>query len=92
MSRPTRHRRATLAAGAALALAALTLAGCGTPAVVNKNSTAGFVMGAGVDLHLGVHIMPEFRYTRWSSAQIVDPSSFLKSNQNQAEFLLGITF
>ncbi len=64
----------------------------GTPTVVNKNSTAGFVMGAGVDLHFGVHIMPEIRYTRWSSAQIVDPSSFLKSNQNQAEFLLGITF
>jgi hypothetical protein len=64
----------------------------GTPTVVNKNSTAGFVIGAGFDLHVGVHIMPEFRYTRWSSAQIVDPSTFLRSNQNQAEFLLGITF
>jgi hypothetical protein len=64
----------------------------GTPTVVNKNSTAGFVVGGGVDLHFVVHIMPEIRYTRWGSTQIIDPTTLLKSNQNQAEFLLGITF
>ena len=64
----------------------------GTPTVVSKNSTAGFVMRLGVDLHFVVHIMPEIRYTRWGSVQIIDPTTLLKSNQNQAEFLLGITF
>lgn len=64
----------------------------GSPTVVKKNTTTGFVLGAGIDLHFVVHIMPEIRYTRWGSTQIVDPTTFLKSNQNQAEFLLGITF
>jgi Outer membrane protein beta-barrel domain len=64
----------------------------GSPTVVHKDSTAGFVIGAGVDLHFVVHIMPEIRYTRWGSTQIIDPTTLLKSNQNQAEFLLGITF
>lgn len=64
----------------------------GTPTVVNKNSTAGFVFGAGIDLHVHIHVMPEIRYTRWGSTQIIDPTTLLKSNQNQAEFLLGITF
>jgi opacity protein-like surface antigen len=64
----------------------------GSPTVVHKNTTAGFVMGGGVDLHVVVHIMPEIRYTRWGSTQVIDPTSLLKSNQNQAEFLVGITF
>jgi Outer membrane protein beta-barrel domain len=64
----------------------------GSPTVVHKNSTAGFVIGGGVDLHVVVHILPEIRYTRWGSTQIIDPTTLLKSNQNQAEFLLGITF
>jgi hypothetical protein len=38
MMRPIRNRRATLTAGAALALAALGLAGCGTPAVIKPAS------------------------------------------------------
>ncbi|HEX3875701.1 MAG TPA: porin family protein [Bryobacteraceae bacterium] len=64
----------------------------GSVTVVKKDTTAGFVIGAGVDLHFVVHIMPEIRYTRWGSTQVIDPTTFLKSNQNQAEFLLGITF
>lgn len=61
--------------------------------VVKKNTTAGFVMGGGVDLHvIRIHIMPEIRYTRWGSTQVIDPTTLVKSNQNQAEFLLGITF
>jgi hypothetical protein len=63
----------------------------GTPTVVNKNTTAGFVIGAGLDVHVIIHIMPEIRYTRWGSVQVND-TNLLKSNQNQAEFLLGITF
>jgi hypothetical protein len=68
------------------------LGSSGKLTVVHKNTTTGFVAGAGFDLHLFVHIMPEIRYTRWGSAQIIDPTTLLKSNQNQAEFLLGITF
>jgi hypothetical protein len=60
--------------------------------VVKNNTTAGFVIGAGADLHFVIHIMPEIRYTRWGSTQVVDPTMLLKSNQNQAEFLVGITF
>lgn len=60
--------------------------------VGKNNTTAGFVAGVGADIHLVIHIMPEIRYTRWGSPQVVDGTMLLKSNQNQAEFLLGITF
>jgi len=35
--------------------------------------------------------MPEVRYTRWTSQHFTLPN-ILNSNQNQAEFLVGITF
>jgi len=63
-----------------------------SPTVVNQNTTTGIVLGAGVDIHVKIHIMPELRYTRWGSAQFVDPTGLLSSTKNQAEFLLGITF
>jgi len=64
-----------------------------SPTVVNRNTTAGFVLGGGIDIHaIKVHLMPELRYTRWGSAQFSDPSGLLHSTQNQAEFLVGITF
>jgi opacity protein-like surface antigen len=64
-----------------------------SPTVVNQNTTAGFVLGAGIDIHIiKIHLMPELRYTRWGSAQFSDPSGLLHSTQNQAEFLVGITF
>ncbi len=52
----------------------------------------GFVMGAGLDIHLVLHFSPEIRYTRWGSSQFVDPYNLVRGSQNQAEFLLGITF
>ena len=64
----------------------------GSVTVVKNNTTAGFVLGGGIDLHFVIHIMPEIRYTRWGSTQVIDPTTLLKSNQNQAEFLVGITF
>jgi hypothetical protein len=64
----------------------------GAITVVHKNTTTGFVLGGGVDLHFVLHIMPEIRYTHWGSTQVIDPTTLLKSSQNQAEFLLGITF
>lgn len=64
----------------------------GTPSIVAKNSTTGFVVGAGLDLHFVIHISPEIRFTRWGSQQFIDPTGLLKSNQSQAEVLVGITF
>jgi opacity protein-like surface antigen len=57
------------------------------------DTTKGFVIGFGVDVHAAViHIAPEFRYTRWGSSHFSLPGGGSLSNQNQAEFLLGITF
>jgi hypothetical protein len=62
------------------------------PAALANNTTAGIVLGAGVDIHaLLIHVSPELRYTRWSS-QHFNLNGVLSSNQNQAEFLVGITF
>jgi opacity protein-like surface antigen len=63
------------------------------PAELNKDFTTGFVMGVGVDVKvLIIHITPEIRYTRWGAKHFIDPNGLLNSNQNQAEFLLGIKF
>jgi opacity protein-like surface antigen len=60
---------------------------------LKKNTTMGCVVGAGVDIHaIFLHISPEIRFTRWNSAQISDSAGLLHSNQNQGEFLVGITF
>ncbi len=63
-----------------------------SPAALQNNSTKGFVLGAGVDVHaIVIHISPEIRYTRWGVTQF-NLGGVLNSNQNQAEFLVGITF
>ncbi|MGO9258419.1 MAG: outer membrane protein [Bryobacteraceae bacterium] len=62
------------------------------PAELANSSTRGFVLGGGVDIHaLLIHITPEIRYTRWGARQFFAPG-LLSSNQNQAEFLVGVTF
>jgi hypothetical protein len=64
-----------------------------TPAELNRKGTGGFVIGAGVDIHaVVVHLSPEVRFTHWGAAHFSDPAALVKSRQNQAEFLLGITF
>ena|ERR1035441_3907298 len=63
------------------------------PLQLQNTTTRGFVTGAGLDFHfLIIHIQPEIRYTRWGAQHFFDVSGLLHSNQNQAEFLLGITF
>lgn len=63
------------------------------PPELNKSTTEGFVMGAGIDVHLLVlHILPEVRYTRWGAQHFLSPNGGLSSSQNQAELLVGITF
>ena len=62
------------------------------PQELQNTTSTGVVIGGGVDLHaLFLHISPEVRYTRWTS-QHFTLADILNSNQNQAEFLLGITF
>jgi hypothetical protein len=66
---------------------------------LQKNTTAGFVIGGGIDIHaIFLHISPEIRFTRWNSTQIsaagstLDTVGLLHSNLNQGEFLVGFTF
>jgi opacity protein-like surface antigen len=63
------------------------------PQELHKNTTTGFVTGAGLDVQvLFLHLSPEIRYTRWGAQHFLSSNGGLSSNQNQAEFLLGITF
>ena len=65
----------------------------GAPASVRHNTVSGYVLGGGLDVHfLLIHIQPEIRYTRWFDKHFLDPNGLLKSNQNQAEFMVGISF
>jgi len=70
---------------------ATTTTSTGSPPELQHSTTAGFVLGGGLDIHLFLHFSPEIRYTRWGSAQF-SVADLIHSNQNQAEFLLGITF
>jgi len=60
----------------------------------NKDNDIGFVFGGGVELKLGImRVTPEFRYTRWGSENFRDPiAALLRTNKNQGDFLLGLTF
>jgi opacity protein-like surface antigen len=65
----------------------------GTIPELSNDTSRGFVLGGGVDVKvLLIHVSPEIRYTRWGSAHFVDPAGLISSKQNQAEFLVGITF
>jgi Outer membrane protein beta-barrel domain len=58
-------------------------------------SNTGFALGAGVDFKLPlVRIGPELRYSRWGSdsASALLNVSLPPSNQNQVEFLIGLSF
>ncbi len=59
-----------------------------------KNSAAGIVFAGGVELKAPViRITPELRFTHWGSENFSHPvNALLKSNLNQAVFLVGITF
>ncbi len=64
-----------------------------TPTELHQKTTTGFVLGFGVDVHaLVLHISPEIRYTRWGAQHFLDTNGGFHSSQNQAEFLVGITF
>jgi opacity protein-like surface antigen len=85
----TQTVRSTVLSGTPLS----TTSSSSTPSELQNNTTRGFVLGGGLDIKiLVIHIQPEIRYTRWGAKQFLDPSALLHSNQNQGEFLLGITF
>ncbi|MDR3701325.1 MAG: outer membrane beta-barrel protein [Candidatus Sulfopaludibacter sp.] len=70
-------------------LSGFTSAVTGSP---EKGTTMGAVVGAGIDIHILIlHVLPEVRYTRWTS-QHFNIANVLSSNQNQAEVMVGITF
>lgn len=64
------------------------------PAEFNKETDTGFVFGGGIVLKAGrVRIGPELRYTRWGGENLRDPiRALLRTNRNQGEVLVGITF
>lgn len=54
-------------------------------------SNRGFVLGGGIEIKaLRLRVSPELRYTRWGSDS--NFNIYAKSNQNQAELLVGLTF
>ena len=60
---------------------------------VLHNTVLGYVMGAGLDVHLlFLHLSPEIRYTRWGAHHFLDPNGGFSNDENQAEFLVGIRF
>ena len=60
----------------------------------NKKNDIGAAFGGGVEFKLGwLRISPEFRYTRWGSENFHDPvNALLRTNKNQGDFMLGLTF
>ena len=64
-----------------------------SPPELANSTTRGYVLGAGLDLKLLIiHITPEVRLTRWGAKHFIDTTGLVNSKQNQAEFLVGITF
>jgi hypothetical protein len=61
-----------------------------------RRRTLGFVAAGGVELRLAViRLSPEIRYTRWGQENFQEAfpaPPILRSNLNQVDFLLGLTF
>jgi hypothetical protein len=57
-----------------------------------KSLYLGVTVGGGVEVPAGnLRLLPEFRYTRWTS-NIAGEGGLLRFNPNQVEFLLGVSF
>jgi hypothetical protein len=65
----------------------------GTNTGADRNST-GFVIGGGVEIRaLFIRISPEIRFTRWGTDNFREGlANVLKTNRNQGQFLVGISF
>jgi opacity protein-like surface antigen len=60
----------------------------------HKDTDIGATFGAGLEFKIGwLRLTPEFRYTRWGSENFRDPVAvLLRTNKNQGDFMLGLTF
>lgn len=60
----------------------------------DQDSDIGATFGAGIEFKAGwLRLTPELRYTRWGSENFRDPiAGLLRTNKNQGDFLLGLTF
>ena len=69
------------------------------PVELVRTSTGGVVFGGGLVFRLShIRVSPELRYTRWANPNFLEPAfarfghAMLRSNQDQAEVLLGVSF
>jgi len=70
-----------------------TAASTTRPAELNNTFATGATIGGGIQLGLGVlRISPEIRFTRWGWNTFSDITGVFRSNPNQVDFLVGITF
>lgn len=62
--------------------------------VIGNSATVGFVLGGGLQFKIGaLHINPEIRYTHWGSDHIADAfSNVIRTNDNEGQILVGLTF
>jgi hypothetical protein len=60
----------------------------------NQQMSSGFVIGGGLEIRaLFIRFSPEIRFTRWGTDNFREGlANVFKSNKNQAQFLVGISF
>lgn len=70
------------------------LTGSSSNQSIPGSTGVGFVLGGGLQFKLGpLHVSPELRYTHWGSNQLSNAfSSVIRTNSNEAQFLVGLTF
>lgn len=63
------------------------------PAELRDRSSGGVVFSGGLEFRVPfLRISPELRYTRWGTTSFRTAAGDFRSQVNQAEFLIGITF
>ncbi|HWR52784.1 MAG TPA: porin family protein [Bryobacteraceae bacterium] len=62
------------------------------PIELERKGNTGLTVGIGARLGNQIALSPEVRYTRWGWDNFRDPFSLLRSNRDQVEFLVGVTF
>ncbi len=62
------------------------------PLELEHRFTTGFTAGVGLRLGNRTALSPEVRYTRWGWESFRSPQGLLRSNPDQLEFLMGLTF
>lgn len=64
-----------------------------SPVELQRRFDTGFTLSGGLQLGAaGIRLSPEIRYTHWGWDTLRDVSGLLKTNRNQVDFLVGLTF